>query len=107
MNGFVQMSLKPLTLTLHLDPEHAELLRRLGRAKGGITMQHAVIELLREWDARPNTSPERAAEEVSWKREYFELASTSERWARKVLAAVGQESADTGKKEKRKKRREK
>lgn len=67
----------PLALTLRLDPEDAELVRRLVRTRGNRSLQSTVVGVLREFEERYSVA-DRAAEDLAYKVRYFELAETTE-----------------------------
>lgn len=96
MKGEVKL---PLSFTMRLDPVEADFVRRLVRVRGHRTPQNTIIGILREWDDLLNKTPERSAEDLNYRRMYFDLVeSTGElrEQTKKLLGMLDQASEERG-----------
>lgn len=74
-----QAHLRPMLVSLKLDPADARLLDNLQRARRQRSCQATIIAILREYDQLRERTQEERVENIEWRRLYFDLAeSTSE-----------------------------
>lgn len=92
-SGMETPSALPLSFKVRLDPEDAALLRRFVRARGSRSFQNTIVDVLREFEQRIGLGQQSAADEITYRRLYFDLlerTSSVQEEARALLVALDQ-----------------
>lgn len=102
----------PLSITLRLDPEDAEMVRRLTRSMGGKNFQNTIVQALREFEQRHGSTQEWSSEQLSYRDRYFALLEglsgyrdDVEKRSRQLLAELDQMQEMAGLKPPKKRRK--